>query len=137
MAEEQFFVGVHAVIVNRGRLIVLKRAERMPYRPGTWDLPGGHLAAGEDFEQCLAREVKEETGLDVAVERLLGLNRIAGEPYVQAIYACRLRVYQHLQLRADEHVEARWVTPQELATLELIPYLASILERGMLDYVGR
>ncbi len=40
MAEAQFFVGVHGVIADRGRIIVLKRAERMPYRPGTWDLPG-------------------------------------------------------------------------------------------------
>jgi 8-oxo-dGTP diphosphatase len=135
MAEQQFYVGVHGVIANRGRILVLRRAPRMLYRPGSWDLPGGHLALGESFEDCLIREVKEETGLDVSIERMLGMNSIISEPYLQALYACRLKVFQSLQLRPDEHVEHRWVTLAEMGELELIPYLASILKRGMLSYV--
>ncbi|KAK0316794.1 hypothetical protein LTR01_000545 [Friedmanniomyces endolithicus] len=38
---------------------------------GTYALPGGHLDFGESFEQCAAREVKEETGLDVQDVRFL------------------------------------------------------------------
>lgn len=135
MAEQQFFVGIHGVIANRGRILVLKRAPRMSYRPGSWDLPGGHLALGEDFEDCLRREVKEETALDVAIDRLLGLHSMAPEPYMQALYACRLTVFRNVKLQPDEHVDHRWVTLDELASLELIPYLASILKRGMLGYV--
>ena len=114
---------------------MLKRAVRMPYQPGAWDLPGGHLALGEDFEDCLLREVKEETALDVAIDRLLGLHSMVSEPYLQALYACRLTVFQNVRLRPDEHVEHRWVTPAELARLELIPYLESSLKRGMLSHV--
>jgi 8-oxo-dGTP diphosphatase len=135
MAEQQFFVGIHGVIANRGRLLVLKRAPRMPYRPGSWDLPGGHLALGENLEECLLREIKEEAALDVAIDHLLGLNSMAPEPYLQALYACRLTVFQNVRLQPDEHVEHRWVTLDELASLELIPYLAAILKRGMLSYV--
>ena len=135
MAEQQFFVGVHGVISNRGRLLVLKRAPRMSYKPGSWDLPGGHLAFGENLEACLLREIKEETALDVTIESLLGLNSMAPEPYLQALYACRLKVFQAVTLQPDEHVEHRWVTLDELASLELIPYLAAILRRGMLSYV--
>jgi 8-oxo-dGTP diphosphatase len=135
MAEQQFFVGVHGVIANRGRILVLKRAPRMPYRPGSWDLPGGHLIAGESFEDCLLREVKEETALDVAIDRLLGLHNMVSEPYLQALYACRLTVFQSVKLQPNEHVEHRWATLDELAGLELIPYLAAILKRGMLSYL--
>jgi 8-oxo-dGTP diphosphatase len=135
MAEQQFYVGVHGVIASRGRMLVLKRAPATSYQPGSWDLPGGHLALGESFEDCLLREIKEETGLDAAIDSLLGLNSRASEPYVQAIYGCRLKVFQNVTLRPDEHVEHRWVTPAELATLDLIPYLASILKRGMLSHV--
>ena len=135
MAEQQFYVGIHGVIANRGRVLILMRAPGMNYRAGSWDLPGGHLALGENFEDCLIREVKEETALDVSIDRMLGLNSMVTEPYMRAFYACRLRVFQNVRLRPDEHVEHRWVTLAEMAQLELIPYLAAILKRGMLDYV--
>jgi 8-oxo-dGTP diphosphatase len=135
MAEQLFYVGIHGVIASRGRLLVLKRAPTMPYRPGSWDLPGGHIALGESFEDCLLREVKEETGLEVAIDRLLGLHSMLSEPYLQALYSCRLAIFRNVVLRPDEHVEHRWATPAELASLELIPYLAAILQRGMLSYV--
>jgi 8-oxo-dGTP diphosphatase len=74
--ETQFFVGVHGVIANRGRILALKSAPRMIYQPGAWDLPGGHLRVSEGFEPCLLREIREETGLDVSVYRLLGLHQM-------------------------------------------------------------
>jgi 8-oxo-dGTP diphosphatase len=135
MAEQQFYVGVHGVIASRGRMLVLKRAPGRNYRSGSWDLPGGHLALGETFENCLLREVKEETALDVAIDGLLGMNSMVSDPYLQAIYSCRLTVFQKVQLRPDEHIEHRWVTLDDLASLEMIPYLAAILKRGMLSYV--
>ncbi|KAK0260801.1 hypothetical protein LTR91_012932 [Friedmanniomyces endolithicus] len=53
---------------------------------GTYALPGGHLAFGESFEQCAAREVKEETGLGVHDVRFLtATNTVfgnAGKHYV-------------------------------------------------------
>ena len=116
---------------------MLKRAGRMSYQPGSWDLPGGHLALGEDFKDCLLREVKEETGLEIAIERLLGVNKTPSEPYLQAFYACRSMVYRKVTLRPDEHAESRWVTLEEMATMELIPYLKTILHRGLLDYVAK
>jgi 8-oxo-dGTP diphosphatase len=137
MAEAQFWIGIHAVIAERGRIVVLKRAPRMPYRPGHWDLPGGHLALGEDFQQCLMREVAEETGLEIEIERMLGLHKLPPDPYVQALYACRpAGARRALQLRPEEHIEARWVSVAELAAMsDLIPYLDGMLRRGLLDYL--
>ncbi|HZO82408.1 MAG TPA: NUDIX hydrolase [Candidatus Binataceae bacterium] len=137
MAEAQFWIGVHAVIAEHRRIVVLRRAARMPYRPGHWDLPGGHLALGEEFEQCLMREVAEETGLEVEIERMLGLHKLPPDPYVQALYACRPAGERRaLKLRPDEHIEGRWVSLAELAAMrDLIPYLARMLKLGMLDYL--
>ena len=108
----------------------------MAYKPGCWDLPGGHLALGESFDACLLREVKEETGLDVAIERLVGLHKVAADRYLQALYACRLTLYQPIKLRPSEHAESRWVTVAEAAELELIPYLEAVLKRSMLNYTS-
>jgi 8-oxo-dGTP pyrophosphatase MutT (NUDIX family) len=136
MAEVQFWVGIHGIIANRGRILVLRRAPAMTYKPGCWDLPGGHLALGESFDGCLLREVKEETGLDVAIERLIGLHKVDADLYLQALYACRLMLYQPIRLRPNEHAESRWVTLAEAAELELIPYLEAVLKLGMLNYTS-
>jgi len=137
MAESQFWIGVHGIIVESGRLLVLRRAARMPYRADHWDLPGGHLALDESVEECLAREVAEETGLAVQIERALGLYKTPSEPYVQALFACR-PAYRcsEIVLCPDEHVESRWGTLAELGKMEsLIPYLEAVVRCGMLDFM--
>ncbi len=137
MAEDQFWVGVHGVIARGGKLLLLKRAPTMTYKPGTWDLPGGHLRIGELFEECLAREIKEETGLTISTRRLLGIHNSIG-PYLQAIFACEVAGDAHvIRLRPYEHVEARWASLAELDQLELIPYLEGIARRGMLEFIAR
>jgi len=138
MAEMQFWIGVHGVIEDRGKILVLKRAPSMTYRPGAWDLPGGHLAANETFEECLTREIAEETGLTVEIDRMLGANKAPG-PYAQLLYACRVSgALRVVTLQPHEHSQWRWVTVSGMAELgERIPYLDQIIARGMLDWVTR
>jgi len=62
-------VGACAVVFDEaGRLLLMRRADN-----GYWGLPGGHLDHGETLVQAAVRETREETGLDVQVERLDGL----------------------------------------------------------------
>lgn len=53
------------IISNGGKILLLKRAAESVSEdsPWTWDLPGGHLDAGETFQQAAIREVFEETKL--------------------------------------------------------------------------
>ena len=60
-----FPVSVKGVLFEEGRVVLLEN-ER-----GTWELPGGRLEPGEDPATCLAREVAEELGVEVAVEAIL------------------------------------------------------------------
>jgi 8-oxo-dGTP pyrophosphatase MutT (NUDIX family)/GNAT superfamily N-acetyltransferase len=60
-----FPVSVKGVLFEEGRVVLLEN-ER-----GTWELPGGRLEPGEDQATCLAREVAEELGVEVAVEAIL------------------------------------------------------------------
>jgi len=138
MAELQFWIGVHGVIEEHGKILVLRRAPSMTYKPGAWDLPGGHLAADEPFEECLAREVAEETGLAIEIDRMLGANKAPG-PYVQLVFACRpTGARRAVTLQPYEHSQWRWITLSELTEVgERIPYLDQIVARGMLDWVTR
>lgn len=57
-----------AILIENNRLLVVKQWVT-PTRG--WSLPGGRLEADESIEQCLIREIKEETGLDTRVKDLL------------------------------------------------------------------
>src|SRR3954452_2772944 len=66
---ERPIVGVGAVIVNRDRALIVRRATE-PLK-GQWSIPGGMLELGEMLREGLAREVLEETSLDVKVGDVL------------------------------------------------------------------
>lgn len=58
------------LVVRKGKVLLVKRG-REPFR-GCFALPGGFVEYGESAEECVVREVREETGLDTEVLRLIG-----------------------------------------------------------------
>ena len=71
-------IGVGAVILDGDRVLLIKRAHE-PLK-GQWSLPGGGVELGETLERAVAREVHEETGLDVEVGPIVDvLDRIAND----------------------------------------------------------
>src|SRR3972149_4154901 len=60
-----------AVIEFSPQMILLIKRDTAPFK-GYWALPGGRAEPGETVEQAIVREVKEETGLDVAIVRKIG-----------------------------------------------------------------
>jgi 8-oxo-dGTP diphosphatase len=67
-------VGVGGFVHKGGKVLLIKR--KFDPNRGKWSLPGGLLELGEDPEEAAKREVREETGLEVAVE---GLFQVANE----------------------------------------------------------
>ena len=75
-----------ACVVERdGAILMVRRAVETGY--GLWSMPGGYVDRGEVVETAAAREVREETGLLVAVRRMIGVFSDAGHPVVVAAYA--------------------------------------------------
>ena len=60
----QFDVIAHTFVFDRGRLLLLRRANT-GFLDGYYSLPGGHVEAGEDVAKGAAREVQEEAGIEV------------------------------------------------------------------------
>jgi len=76
-------VGVGGVVIENGRAVLIRRGGE-PLR-GEWSIPGGTLELGESLEQGVARELLEETGLEVRVLDFLEVfDRIFVEPSAES-----------------------------------------------------
>lgn len=108
-----------------GRLLLIRRAN--PPAAGLWSLPGGRVEPGESDADALARELREETGLDVVPGALAGT--VTREPYEIHDYRCEPRGGR---LRAgDDAADARWVDAVEFAALERREALVSGLSAAL------
>lgn len=79
-------VGCFAVIEDEKHNILLVKRKDFPL----WDLPGGRQEMGETLEECVLREVKEETGCDVEIDYLIGEFLRPSMNDIQYVYACRI-----------------------------------------------
>jgi ADP-ribose pyrophosphatase YjhB (NUDIX family) len=80
-------IAATAIIQRQGQVLLIRRAGEVGY--GLWSMPGGYVDRGESVEAAAAREAWEETGLEVAVEQLVGIFSEAGHPVIVAAYAVR------------------------------------------------
>ncbi|MCM1497549.1 MAG: NUDIX hydrolase [Clostridium sp.] len=66
LKDGQYHLTVLGVVVRTdGRFLITRRVMTKAWAPGWWEVSGGAVQAGEESEDAVIREVKEETGLDV------------------------------------------------------------------------
>ena len=133
-------VGVGAVILDQGRVVLVKR--KFPPLAGDWSIPGGRLKIGETLREGVVREAREETGLTVDPVELLGVyDRLlldgAGRilyHYVLIDFLCR-RLTGELQASGDAD-DARWFSPEEIEKVSLVADTAQVIRLGF-EKVGK
>jgi len=126
MVHKPFALSVKALIRDRaGRWLVLKRSAASKTNTGLWDFPGGKIDPGEAFDAALAREIKEETGLVVALDGVLG----AGQSELPDRNVAYLFMEAHIESGdvriSEEHDEFAWLAAAELAAAPLCPQFRS------------
>ncbi|MFB6860485.1 NUDIX domain-containing protein [Streptomyces virginiae] len=101
-------VSVAGIVVREdGRVLVIQRADN-----GAWEPPGGILERNERPEEGVRREVAEETGVTVEVERLTGVYKNLTLGVIALVFRCR-PVGGEERL-SDESTDVRWLTPEEV-----------------------
>lgn len=103
-----------ALVLRDGRVLLVRR--KHPPFEGWWDVPGGFLDAGEHPEAGVVRELREETGLEVRPERLVGIYMDVygddGDPTMNLYYQCS--VVGGEERAGDDAAEIGWFPPHAL-----------------------
>jgi 8-oxo-dGTP diphosphatase len=105
-----------AIIMDKEGVLVTRRSQQMSH-PLKWEFPGGKVKEGEKPVVCIHREIREELGIEISVERLLPSVTFSYESdSIELIpFIC-----QHLEgvIELAEHSEFRWVPVEELEQLD-------------------
>jgi 8-oxo-dGTP diphosphatase len=140
---EHPLVGVGGVVIDHGRALLIRRGGKPAH--GEWSIPGGLLEVGETLEQGVAREMAEETGLEVRVVELIeALERIfpappgaTGEPgdpkrpqyhFVILDYLCELR--GGTLCAGSDAQEFAWAGEDELAKFNVTAAVDRVVKKA-------
>lgn len=133
------YTGAGGVVINdTDELLVVSERYRRSKTP-SYKLPGGALHPGEHLEQCVVREVKEETGVDAEFLSLVCFRHWHGYRYGKSdiYFVCRLRPLSHeVTIQAEEIAEALWMPVQEYLGTEGVSVFNKEIVRAALESPG-
>ena len=111
--EHNHFVSCAAMVTNDEGKILLVNS---PWRG--WEYPGGLIEPGETFQECLHREVREESGVEIEITGFVGICKNVEKDIVNIDFTAR---YMSGDLKtSEESTEVIWATPEE--AMELITF---------------
>jgi ADP-ribose pyrophosphatase YjhB (NUDIX family) len=128
-------------VVKDGKVLLVRRGNE-PGK-GKWSLPGGRIRFGERSEEAALREMREETGLEVRLRRVVDVVDVfwrseRGELLEHFVIVDFEAEVIGGELRpADDALDARWFSPEELKGLEMTESTRRFLEEHFLGRAER
>ena len=95
---------------------------------GGWEFPGGKLEPAETPEECIVREIREELATEVKADKIIGVVEY-DYPDFHLTMHCILCSVVSGSLKLLEHEDAKWVTGENLYSLDWLPADRLILDR--------
>lgn len=122
------FVSVAALVTNEaGEVLLIKSPNR------GWEYLGGMVEPGESLERALYREIKEETGVYVAIKSFAGICKNIQRDVVNIDFICE---YIDGEIRtSEESLEVKWVSREDTGNMVTFPLTKKRLE-NMLEHSG-
>jgi 8-oxo-dGTP diphosphatase len=130
--QKNIILTLKGVIIHNGKMLIVKRSNYSQVGAGTWECVGGKLEFGEQLEEALVRETKEEVGLNVTVGRVLyatTFNTNENRQVVIVTYLCKCETTE-VSL-SDEHTEFLWASKGELKQLLSKQIIADFEKSGV------
>ncbi len=115
------------LIFDKGRLLIAQRNES-DHLGGLWEFPGGKLESGEDYPDCLRRELREELGIDVEVGELVEKisHQYPERKVLIKFFCCNIILGEPKPLDCQN---LEWVKADELENYEFPPADAQLIQR--------
>lgn len=114
MQEIQFHITVKAIVIYKGKILIVKRTRPSTDGLGYWELPGGGLEYGETPHEALIRELKEETDLDIKIIKpVYTFTAIRPNYQTVGIGFLTIPTNDHVVL-SDEHTDYKFVDKEEI-----------------------
>lgn len=124
-------VYVSTVVKSDNRILIIQEGKKSCF--GKWNVPSGHLEEDENILNGALREVKEETGLDIKLDRLVGVynNKYENNNSIQFSFLAETDSPKKLTFDHEEILDARWVDLSEVASYDLrdADYIRDVLNR--------
>ena len=114
-------ISVTAALIRRGDTILIAQRKESAFLAGHWEFPGGKIEEGESPEECLARELLEELGVDATVHRLFAENTYEYKHGVVRLLAFAASVDDFASVRLIDHARIEWVIPENRLSYKLAP----------------
>lgn len=145
---QQFRFAQKAFIVDDGKLLLVKKSKDDPYHPDEWEVPGGRMEFGEEIEEHIKREVKEEVGLDIEIGSpfvmwtwILQKDSVDGESVETQIVAvgshCKALnavVSDKGRVEEDYLADIEWVPVENIFNYKLIPDIIPAMKKFVEKY---
>jgi len=113
--ENVIIVAVKAVIMFNKKALIIQRAADDEVGANLWEFAGGKLDFGENLEAALKREVKEEVGLAVTVDKLLYASTFKTHEYRQLVILSYLCTADNDNVRlSNEHQNYMWANKEQM-----------------------
>lgn len=126
---KEFKVVVTAFITKNGRLLIARRNASKKLFPEHYELPGGKVEWGEELEEALKREIREE--LDAKINVFEPFHcftyHFDGIHYVEIVYFAELA---SPDVKLNEHTDLRWVTKAEVNSYKISEHIKEAIVKG-------
>ena len=130
--ENIIIVALKAIIVRENKVLLIQRSADDEFAASTWEFAGGKVDFGEELEVALKREIREEVGLDVSIEKLLYATTFKTHEYRQIVLLTYLCSAKSVDVKlSEEHQNFLWADKTQMLEMLHPPIITDLNKNNL------